>query len=131
MSPQNGPLCSTYFFFQRSLAKRYVFHCFSAGLPEIINFSNGFQQFLLKADFFDFAPFRSLHESYAFAHMLICCGKKHHIFPMHFNNFAFRCYVGLKNRAVTNGFGHFFKATSILHHHQGSLSSLEITLFQF
>ena len=49
---------------------------------------------------------------------------------MDFNNFAFRCYVGFKNRALTNGFGHIFNATLILHHHHASLSSLKITLFQ-
>ena len=86
---------------------------------------------MLWTDFFDFAPFRSLHDSYGFAHMQICCDQKHIIFPMFFNNSAFCCYAGFKNRAPTNGFEHFFKASSVLHYHWVSHFPNEFLMFSF
>ena len=124
MSPQNALLCFTYFFFQRSLAKRYVFHCFSAGLPEMTHISNEFYQFLLETDFFNFWPLRSLHDSYGLAHMPILTCQKWYIFPMNFNNFTFCYLVRFKIIAPTNGFGHFF----VLHRfHCESLRPIAIT----
>ena len=48
-----------------------------------------------------------------------------------FNNFVFRYYVDVKNRALIGGFGHIFKVPSILHQHHAPQASLQFTLFQF
>ena len=91
---------------------------------------NVFDQFSLKPDFFNFAPLRSLHGTYAFAHMPIWRCQKCYIFPMIFSNFTFCGHATFKNLALTNGFGYIFISASILQDRHQPWSSLIFTLFQ-
>ena len=96
------------------LAKRYVFHCFGAGLPGKPHISNEFKQFLFKPDFFNFAPLRSRYVSYGLAHTPICGCQKCYILQRFFNNFTFCEHATFKILVLTTGFGNFFDLHRIL-----------------
>ena len=102
----------------RVLAKPYVFHYFSAGLPEMILIFNEIQQFLCKPDFFNFAPLRSHYVSYGLAHTPICGCQTWYILLSFFGNFTFCEHATFEILALTIGFGNFF----VLHRILGSSS---------
>ena len=80
-----------------------------------------FKQFLIDADFVDFAPLRSCYDSYGFVHKPISCCQKCYEFQMNFTNFTFCYYATFKNLALTYGFGHIFNLASLLLHVNGLL----------